>query len=106
MHAIGDRANDWLLDAFEKVEQAGPKKDWRFRIEHAQHLTPAAIKRFGPLGVVASMQPYHAIDDGRWAEKRIGAERLKGTYAFRSLDRLRARISRLVPTGRWRRSIR
>lgn len=85
VHAIGDRANDWLLDAFEKVEQTGPKKDWRFRIEHAQHLTPAAIKRFGPLGVVASMQPYHAVDDGRWAEKRIGAERLKGTYAFRSL---------------------
>lgn len=85
VHAIGDRANDWLLDAFEKVEQAGPKKDWRFRIEHAQHLSPAAIKRFGPLGVVASMQPAHAIDDGRWAEKRIGAERLKGTYAFRSL---------------------
>jgi predicted amidohydrolase YtcJ len=85
VHAIGDRANDWLLDAFEKIEQAGPKKDWRFRIEHAQHLTPAAIKRFGALGVVASMQPYHAIDDGRWAEKRIGAERLKGTYAFRSL---------------------
>jgi predicted amidohydrolase YtcJ len=85
VHAIGDRANDWLLDAFEKVEQAGPKKDSRFRIEHAQHLTPAAIKRFGPLSVVASMQPSHAIDDGRWAEKRIGAERLKGTYAFRSL---------------------
>jgi predicted amidohydrolase YtcJ len=85
VHAIGDRANDWLLDAFEKVEQAGPKRDWRFRIEHAQHLTPAAIKRFGPLGVVASMQPAHAIDDGRWAQKRIGAERLKGTYAFRSL---------------------
>ncbi|WP_129776996.1 amidohydrolase [Peristeroidobacter soli] len=85
VHAIGDRANDWLLDVFEKIEQGGPKKDWRFRIEHAQHLTPAAIKRFGPLGVVASMQPYHAIDDGRWAQKRIGAERLKGTYAFRSL---------------------
>ncbi len=47
--AIGDRANDWLLDAFEKIEQGGPKKDWRFRTEHAQHLTPAAIKRFGPL---------------------------------------------------------
>lgn len=85
VHAIGDHANDWLLDAFEKVEQTGPKKDWRFRIEHAQHLTPAAIKRFKSLGVVASMQPYHAIDDGRWAIKRIGAERLKGTYAFRSL---------------------
>jgi predicted amidohydrolase YtcJ len=85
VHAIGDRANDWLLDAYEKVEQAGPKRDWRFRIEHAQHLTPGAIKKFGPLGVVASMQPPHLIDDGRWAEKRIGAERLGGTYAFRSL---------------------
>lgn len=85
VHAIGDRANDWLLDAFEKVQQAGPKKDWRFRIEHAQHLSPTAVKRFQPLGVVASMQPAHAIDDGRWAEKRIGAERLKGMYAFRSL---------------------
>ncbi|WP_116807427.1 amidohydrolase [Steroidobacter cummioxidans] len=85
VHAIGDRANDWLLDAFDQVEQSGAKKDWRFRIEHAQHLTPAAIKRFGPLGVIASMQPAHAIDDGGWAEKRIGAQRLKGTYAFRSL---------------------
>jgi predicted amidohydrolase YtcJ len=85
VHAIGDRANDWLLDAFEKVEQGGPNKDWRFRIEHAQHLSPAAIQRFKSLSVVASMQPYHAIDDGRWAQKRIGAERLKGMYAFRSL---------------------
>jgi len=85
VHAIGDRANDWLLDAYNKIEQAGPKKDWRFRIEHAQHLSPAAIKRFGTLGVVASMQPSHAIDDGRWAEKRIGPERLKDMYRFRSL---------------------
>jgi predicted amidohydrolase YtcJ len=85
VHAIGDRANDWLLDTYAKLEQAGPDKDRRFRIEHAQHLTPAAISKFGPLGVVASMQPPHAIDDGRWAEKRIGAERLKGMYAFRSL---------------------
>lgn len=85
VHAIGDRANDWLLDAYAKIAQAGPKKDRRFRIEHAQHLTPDAIQRFGPLGVVASMQPPHVIDDGRWAEKRIGAERLKGMYPFRSL---------------------
>lgn len=85
VHAIGDRANDWLLDAYAKIEQAGPKRDWRFRIEHAQHLTPGAIEQLGRLGVVASMQPYHAIDDGRWAQKRIGAERLKGMYPFRSL---------------------
>lgn len=85
VHAIGDRSNDWLLDTYAKVQQAGPKKDWRFRIEHAQHLTPEAIKKFAPLGVVASMQPPHLIDDGRWAQKRVGAERLKGMYAFRSL---------------------
>jgi predicted amidohydrolase YtcJ len=71
VHAIGDHANDWLLDVYEKVQQAGPKQDWRFRIEHAQHLTPTAVKRFKPLSVVASMQPAHAIDDGRWAEKRM-----------------------------------
>jgi predicted amidohydrolase YtcJ len=85
VHAIGDRANDWLLDAFEKIEASGDARERRFRIEHAQHLTPAAIPRFKSLNVIASMQPYHAIDDGRWAEKRIGAQRLKGTYAFRSL---------------------
>jgi predicted amidohydrolase YtcJ len=85
VHAIGDRANDWLLDAYARIEKAGPQKDRRFRIEHAQHLTRAAIKQFKPLGVVASMQPYHAVDDGRWAEKRVGAERLKDMYAFRAL---------------------
>jgi predicted amidohydrolase YtcJ len=85
VHAIGDRANDWLLDAYEKIETTDGSRGQRFRIEHAQHLTPAAISRFKPLNVIASMQPYHAIDDGRWAEKRIGAQRLKGTYAFRSL---------------------
>jgi predicted amidohydrolase YtcJ len=83
--AIGDRANDWLLDTYEKIESKEGARDQRFRIEHAQHLTPAAIARFKPLNVIASMQPYHAIDDGRWAQKRIGAKRLRGTYAFRSL---------------------
>lgn len=85
VHAIGDRANDWLLDTYDRLLQAGPAGHQRFRIEHAQHLTRSAIERIGDLGVIPSMQPYHAIDDGRWAEKRIGAERLKGTYAFRSL---------------------
>ena len=60
-------------------------RDRRFRIEHAQHLAPAAIARFARQQVIASMQPYHAIDDGRWAIQRVGAERLKGTYAFKSL---------------------
>jgi predicted amidohydrolase YtcJ len=93
VHAIGDRANDWLLESYAKIEAAHGPRDRRFRIEHAQHLTQAAIQRFKPLGVIASMQPYHAIDDGRWAEKRIGAERLKGTYAFRSLIDAGAHVS-------------
>ncbi|MDH3495731.1 MAG: amidohydrolase [Gemmatimonadota bacterium] len=85
VHAIGDRANDWLLDVFAAARAASGRTDQRFRIEHAQHLTRAAIARFGPEGVIPSMQPYHAIDDGRWAEKRIGPERLETTYAFRDL---------------------
>ncbi|MCB9882696.1 MAG: amidohydrolase [Planctomycetes bacterium] len=81
VHAIGDRANHELLDLFERAETQGA----RCRIEHAQHLVPADIERFSELGVIASMQPYHAVDDGRWAEERIGAERCRTTYAFRSL---------------------
>jgi predicted amidohydrolase YtcJ len=84
-HAIGDRANDWILDLYgDAIERNGPR-DRRSRIEHAQHLSPEAISRFGELDVIPSMQPFHAIDDGRWAEKRIGPDRIKTTYAFRSL---------------------
>ena len=85
IHAIGDRANDLILSVYEQVERENGKRDRRFRIEHAQHLRPQDIPRFAHDGVIASMQPYHAIDDGRWAEKRIGKERAKTTYAFRSL---------------------
>ena len=85
VHAIGERANGLLLQIYDSVAQAHGPRDRRFRIEHAQHLRREDIGRFGQLGVVASMQPYHAIDDGRWAEKRIGPERIKTTYAFRSL---------------------
>jgi predicted amidohydrolase YtcJ len=85
VHAIGDRAIRLQLDIFERVEKENGPRDRRFRIEHAQHIAPADVPRFANLGVVASMQPYHAIDDGRWAEKVIGAERAKTTYAFRSL---------------------
>ncbi|MBE0616984.1 MAG: amidohydrolase, partial [Proteobacteria bacterium] len=85
VHAIGDAANDWLLGVFGDVAAAHGPRDRRFRIEHAQHLSPAAIPRFAELGVIASMQPYHAADDGRWAQKRIGPERIKTTYAFRSV---------------------
>jgi predicted amidohydrolase YtcJ len=85
VHAIGDRAIRVQLDIFERVARENGPRDRRFRIEHAQHIAPADIARFGALGVIASMQPYHAIDDGRWVDKVIGPERSKGTYAFRSL---------------------
>jgi len=85
VHAIGDKANHMLLGYFEQAEKGNGPRDRRFRIEHAQHLLRADIARFEQLGVIASMQPAHAIDDGRWAEKRIGAQRLQTTYAFRSL---------------------
>ncbi|HSK20453.1 MAG TPA: amidohydrolase [Longimicrobiales bacterium] len=85
VHAIGERANDWLLDVYDAAAQANGPRDRRFRIEHAQHLSAEAIPRLAQMGVLPSMQPYHAIDDGRWAEKRIGAERIQRTYAFRSL---------------------
>ncbi len=85
VHAIGDRANALLLDIYARVAVEHGPRDRRFRIEHAQHLRPSDIPRFAQLGIVASMQPYHAIDDGRWAERVIGPERCKTTYAFRSL---------------------
>ena len=85
VHAIGDRAIRTQLDIFEQVARENGPRDRRFRIEHAQHIAPADIPRFGLLGVIPSMQPYHAIDDGRWADGVIGPERAKGTYAFKSL---------------------
>ena len=85
VHAIGDRANAKLLNIFESVIEENGERDRRFRIEHAQHLAPDDIVRFAEIGVIPSMQPYHAIDDGRWAERVIGPERIKTTYAFRSL---------------------
>ncbi len=85
VHAIGDKANNTILGMYERVEKEHGPRDRRFRIEHAQHLLAADIPRFAHLHVIASMQPYHCIDDGRWAEKRIGPERAKTTYAFRSL---------------------
>jgi predicted amidohydrolase YtcJ len=85
VHAIGERANGLLLDIYDSVGKAHGPRDRRFRVEHAQHLRRQDIGRLARGGVIASMQPYHAIDDGRWAEKRIGPERIKTTYAFRSL---------------------
>lgn len=85
VHAIGERANALLLDIFDSVATAHGPRDRRFRIEHAQHMRPVEIARLAPLGVLASMQPFHAADDGRWAAKRIRPRQLEGTYAFRSV---------------------
>ena len=84
-HAIGDRGNHAILDFYERLEKDDGPRDRRDRIEHAQTLLPEDIPRFAKLHVLASVQPFHAIDDGRWAERRIGPERIKTTYAFRSL---------------------
>lgn len=84
-HAIGDHANDWILKVYEEAEKLRPHKDHRFRVEHAQHLTQDAIEEFARLKVVPSMQPFHAIDDGKWAAKRLDSARLKRTYVFKSL---------------------
>ena len=93
VHAIGDSAIRTQLNIYERVEREDGARDRRFRIEHAQHISPADIPRFAKLGVIASMQPYHAIDDGRWAEKEIGHERGKSAYAFRSLLDAGARLA-------------
>ena len=85
VHAIGDRANALLLAIFDSVARAHGTRDRRFRDEHAQHLRPQEVPLFGAQRVVPSMQPYHAIDDGRWLQKRIGLVRIRTTYAFRSL---------------------
>jgi predicted amidohydrolase YtcJ len=84
IHAIGDQGISIILDQAGEVARLHGPADRRFRIEHAQHVAPKDFARFAALGVIASVQPYHAIDDGRWAEKRIGPERIKTTYAFRA----------------------
>lgn len=93
VHAIGDAANRTQLDIFERVARENGPKDRRFRIEHAQHLSPEDARRFSSLNVIASMQPYHAIDDGRWAERRLGPQRIKESYVFRSLLDSGARLA-------------
>lgn len=85
IHAIGDEANWRILEVYRQVAERNGPRDRRFRIEHAQHLRPSEIPRFGRQRVIASMQPYHAADDGCWCEKRIGPERSQGTCCFRSL---------------------
>jgi hypothetical protein len=93
VHAIGDRANAQLLDFYAEAERAHGARDRRLRDEHTQHLRLADVPRFGQLGVIPAMQPYHAIDDGRWAWKRLDTLRLRGTYAFRALLEARAPLA-------------
>jgi predicted amidohydrolase YtcJ len=83
-HAIGDQGISIILDFYADIAKVHGPADRRFRIEHAQHMAAKDFDRFAQLGVIASMQPYHAIDDGRWAEKRIGHDRASRTYAFRT----------------------
>ena len=85
IHAIGDRANRTILDLYARLEKENGPGDRRLRIEHAQHLHPEDYARFAKLGVIASMQPFHAIDDGRWAQTMLGPERIKSSYAWKSL---------------------
>jgi predicted amidohydrolase YtcJ len=84
-HAIGDKGNNWVLNAYEKAQQLNGRRDSRHRIEHAQTLQLSDIPRFAKLGVIASMQPTHCISDKKFCEKRIGTERAKGAYAWKSL---------------------
>lgn len=84
IHAIGDAAISQVLDLFSEVQKTHGDADRRWRIEHSQHVAPQDFTRYAGLKVIASVQPYHAIDDGQWAEKRIGSERAKTTYAFKT----------------------
>jgi predicted amidohydrolase YtcJ len=93
VHAIGERANRLLLDIYDSVARAHGPRDRRFRVEHAQHLRPEDVARFGRGGILASMQPAHLIDDGNWAGKRLGPERIRHSYVFRSLLDQRARLA-------------
>jgi predicted amidohydrolase YtcJ len=92
-HAIGDQAISMILDLYGEISRSHGEADRRFRIEHAQHMAAKDFDRFAQLNVIASVQPYHAIDDGRWAEKRIGHDRASRTYAFRTFLDHRVRLA-------------
>lgn len=93
VHAIGDKGNNWVLNAYEKAQEINGKRDSRHRIEHAQNLQFSDIPRFAQLGVIASMQPTHCISDKKFCEKRIGPERAKGAYAWKSLENAGASLA-------------
>ncbi len=85
VHAIGDRANHEVLDMMRRLARESGVRDRRWRIEHAQHLIAEDFRRFAELGVIASVQPHHAIDDGPWAQRRIGPDRVRRAFAYRSM---------------------
>ncbi|MEE9246936.1 MAG: amidohydrolase family protein, partial [Gemmatimonadota bacterium] len=93
IHAIGDLAVDTLIDFFQWAIEANGPGDHRFRVIHAQVLEEDDFARFGELGLIAEVQPYHAIDDMRWMEERIGHERSRGAYAFKTLMDNGARLA-------------
>lgn len=93
VHSIGDKGNNWTLNAFEKAQQVNGKRDSRHRDEHAQTVLVSDIPRFAQLGVIPSMQPTHCISDKKFCEKRIGAERAKGAYAWKSLAKAHANLA-------------
>jgi len=93
VHAIGDKAIMELLDIYERTAKRNGPRDRRFRIEHTQHLRKNEVPRFAEQKVIASMQPYHAVDDGRWADRRLGPERRLGAYAFRWLLDAKATVA-------------
>jgi predicted amidohydrolase YtcJ len=93
VHAIGDRAIATLLDVYAQVAREGGPRDRRFRVEHAQHVRPGDFQRFHDQEVIASVQPYHTIDDGRWVEGRIGADRCATSYALGSFRRAGVRLA-------------
>ncbi len=93
VHAIGDRAVDWLLAVYAEVPRGNGRREFPLRVEHAQHVTPGALERVSDPRIVLSVQPAHLSDDGAWAEARIGPLRLPGAYAFGSLQRAGARLA-------------
>lgn len=93
IHAIGDEANNLLLDLYERMEEKNGERDRRFRLVHAQVMQDEDIQRMGEFGMIAEVQPIHLSDDMRWMEERIGSERSEGAYAFRSIDESGAMLS-------------
>lgn len=93
VHAIGDRANDWIINQFKDIANEHGSRDRRSRIEHSQHLSENAIREFASQNIIPSMQPYHLFDDGSWAHKRIGYDLLSRTYIFNTLIKSGANLT-------------